>query len=79
MSVAQTATENFWQHDFVEPGGRGMLRAIHTGLTASEHSYTIRIFLNFNNIHYLLRVIYESHFSTFFHTFDIKLCTNTRF
>jgi hypothetical protein len=37
------------------------------GLTASEDSYTSAIFLNCSNIHYLLRVIYGSHFSTFSH------------
>ncbi len=37
------------------------------GLTASEDIYTLAIFLNCCNIHYLLRVIYESHFSTFSH------------
>ncbi len=37
------------------------------GLTASEDSYTLAIFLNCSNIHYLLRVIYGSHFSTFSH------------
>jgi hypothetical protein len=37
------------------------------GLTASEDSYTLAIFLNCSKIHYLLRVIYGSHFSTFSH------------
>ena len=37
------------------------------GLTASEDSYTLAIFLNCSNIHYLLRVIYGSHFSTSSH------------
>jgi hypothetical protein len=37
------------------------------GLTASEDSYTLAIFLSCSNIHYLLRVIYGSHFSTFSH------------
>jgi hypothetical protein len=37
------------------------------GLTASEDSYTLAIFLNCSNIHYLLRVIFGSHFSTFSH------------
>jgi hypothetical protein len=37
------------------------------GLTPSEDSYTLAIFLNCSNIHYLLRVIYESHFLTFSH------------
>jgi hypothetical protein len=37
------------------------------GLTASEDIYTSAIFLNCSNIHYLLRVIYGSHFSTFSH------------
>jgi hypothetical protein len=37
------------------------------GLTPSEDSYTLEIFLNCSNIHYLLRVIYGSHFSTFSH------------
>jgi hypothetical protein len=37
------------------------------GLTASEDSYTLAIFLNCSNIHYLLSVIYGSHFSTFSH------------
>jgi hypothetical protein len=30
------------------------------GLTASEDSYTLKIFLSCSNIHYLLRVIYRS-------------------
>ncbi len=37
------------------------------GLTASEDSYTLAIFLNCSNICYLLRVIYGSHFSTSSH------------
>jgi hypothetical protein len=37
------------------------------GLTAGEDSYTLAIFLNCSNIHYLLRVIYRSQFSTFSH------------
>jgi hypothetical protein len=37
------------------------------GLTASEDSYTLAIFLNCSNINYLLRVIYGSHSSTFSH------------
>jgi hypothetical protein len=37
------------------------------GLTASENSYTLAIFLNCRNIHYLLKVICGSHFSTFSH------------
>ncbi len=37
------------------------------GLTASQYRYTLAIFLNCSNIHYLLRVIYGSHFSTFSH------------
>jgi hypothetical protein len=62
--MAQTATGNIQQHHFVEPDGRGVLRATH-GLTASEDSYTTGIFSNCSNIHYLLRVINGSHFLTF--------------
>jgi hypothetical protein len=46
------------------------------GLTPSGDNNTLGIFLNCSNNHYLLRVIYGSHFSTSSHTFDIKLCTN---
>jgi hypothetical protein len=55
------------------------------GLTASEDNYTIQIFINCSNIHYLLRGIYGLYmghtFQPFqlFDTFDIKLCANTRF
>jgi hypothetical protein len=48
------------------------------GLTASEDSSTSEICLNCSNIHYLLRVIYGSHFSTFSHILH-KMVYKTRF
>jgi hypothetical protein len=66
MPKNETATLNVRQHHIVEPGGRGGIEG-HTvyGLTASEDSYAFAIVLNCSNIHYLLRVIFGSHFSTF--------------